>query len=254
MKKFILAACVAGALAVPNLMAGYSITISQSPYQSGYWNFPQGYSGDAGEMFAQVSGSDKFNTFCIEVQEALSYDTPYYYTISGSAKYDGKSPSSLNENPISIGTAYLYSQIMQGTLVGVAGKNYYNTDSSTVSGLNNRQLNARYLQAAIWLLENGPTGGKIGGVSYSGADNPFLQQVESSTLFGSLAGAQADANGAYGVFVYNLWGNSQYAAPRQDCLGIVPVPEPTTMIAGLFLGIPFAFSGIRLWRQNRKPA
>lgn len=63
----------------------------------------------------------------------------------------------------------------------------------------------------------------------------------------SLTAAAADANGVYGVAALNLYTSS--GARAQDQLVIVP--EPTTVIAGALLLLPFGASTLRLFCRNR---
>src|ERR1017187_3068385 len=63
-----------------------------------------------------TAGSPNFQTFCIETGEEFSPGSTYNVTISYDIKYDGGLfPSG---SPITIGTAYLYSQFAAGTLFG----------------------------------------------------------------------------------------------------------------------------------------
>ncbi len=60
-----------------------------------------------------------------------------------------------------------------------------------------------------------------------------------------------NANGAYGVVALNLWdSNGSSTAPnKQPMLGIVP--EPSTIIAGALLLLPFGVSTVRILRKNK---
>ena len=59
-----------------------------------------------------------------------------------------------------------------------------------------------------------------------------------------------DANGLYGVYALNV--TYPNGGPAQDQLALVPVPvpEPTTIIAGVLLLLPFAVSTIRRSRKS----
>lgn len=121
-------------------------------------------------------------------------------------------------DPISIGTAYLYYNFAVGTLEGYD----YQTG---------RTGSATLLQQAIWYLE---------GAIINPGQNLFLQQV--SALYG--VDMMDDANGAFGVWVLDLYRVGQAGNPgyyRNNVLVLdppaAPVPEPTTM---LLLGLGLA--------------
>jgi len=239
MRKLFLTIALAGVLAVPSLQAGMQVSLLQntSQYSSGSGGEfravdvgnpsllsainPNAYSG-------QTSGTDSlgrfyFQTFCIEYNEHFNPGGTYDASISPNAMY-GNQPT--GGDPVSIGTAWLYSQFARGTL---AGYNYtYGTGRSATAGA---------LQNVIWWLENEPVG-----VVDPGIGNVFRNAVLAQ--FGSYAAAIADANGAWGVRALNL-GQPGYV---QDQLVIVP--EPTTVIAGALLLLPFAASTIRRFRRN----
>jgi hypothetical protein len=142
-----------------------------------------------------------FETFCMEYNEHFNPGNTYNASISGRAMNGGVVPAGTGD-PVSIGTAYLYSQFAQGILDG-----YF-------SG--NRQTNAGQLQLAIWWLENESS------VAYNAA-NPFMHIVHD--LF---VDPMIDANGSYGVSVLNL--TTIDGGLAQDQLVYNPVPEPTTML------------------------
>jgi len=173
---------------------------------------------------AALNGSSFFQTFCIEYNEHFYPGTTYTAGISQKALYGGQNPGG---DPISIGTAWLYSQFAAGTLTGYE----YNYGSGRAGA-----SEAGALQKAIWFLEQ----------ESNGADNDFVA-LARSILGKDNTQLQADANGAYGVRALNL------GAPGlvQDQLVVVPVPETTTMIAGALLLLPFAASTLRILRRNR---
>jgi hypothetical protein len=139
---------------------------------------------------------------------------------------------------ISIGTAWLYSQFRAGTLA-----NYFT---------GTRQANAGALQDAIWYLE-----GETTTLAYNGADGTYYYNLAKLNAgSGSLSDTQvmADSLGAYGVIALNLFtgGNDTPDNPgsrAQDQLAIVP--EPTTMIAGALLLLPFGASTLRILRKRQ---
>ena len=162
-----------------------------------------------------------FATFCVEESETFVPGTKYDFTKSPNAIYGGNPPGG---DPISLGTAWLYSQFALGTLGG-----YF--DAS-------RQTNAGLLQQTIWFLE---------GETLTNPGGKFIDAVEDK--FGSVENASLDANGAYGVVVLNLWdlGYANNTAHRvQDQLFYVP--EPGILI---LLGIAMSAIGAASWRIRK---
>ena len=229
-------------LAAPNVFASFDGTLSFGS-AGAYQN------GGGGEFNVTTSGLGNFVTFCIEHNEEISLPSgPYNYKINtGSVKGGVSGATTTDPNTllpmdnISIGTAWLYSQFRAGTLTKANGSGSY-YDAST------RFANAGDLQNAIWFLE-GEGGVNNGYVSlaqqFAGAGNLSLLQVE------------ADSLGAYGVVALNLFtgGNNTPQNPggfNQDQLGLVPVPEASTMIAGALLLLPLGASALRIVRRGRK--
>jgi hypothetical protein len=171
-----------------------------------------GYFYGAGETGTRDIGvMDTFQTFCLEITEPLyAGSTPWLTGPSSKAVGDS------GDDPLSEGTAYLYSQFATGAL----GYTY------SAAG---RVLAAAALQDAIWWLEDEKP--------YDPA-NPYILLVEG--LFGGTAGAKADAAlGAYGVWALNLWGDAGLTAHNQDLLYHAPVPDSgatLTLLGGLLLG------------------
>jgi hypothetical protein len=184
-----------------------------------------------------LSGQTYFQTFCVEYNEEFYPGTSYGVAISSRAMYGSQPPTG---DPISIGTAWLFSQFAGGTLSGYDYSYGSGRSSSTSAGA---------LQQAIWWLEAEP----------NGARNSFIDTAETALYgVGHTGGIYdtdilTDANGAFGVVVLNLGdaGKVQdqlFIAPE---LASVPVPEPTTVIAGALLLLPFGASTLRILRRNR---
>ena len=116
-----------------------------------------------------------FQTFCIEYNEEFTPGVSYGVGVSQKAQYGSQPP---NGDPISIGTAWLYSHFAAGTL---SGYNYsYGAGRSTTAGL---------LQEAIWWLEAEP----------NGVRDSFIDTAEDA-LYGAHGAAQdvlivGDSNG-----------------------------------------------------------
>jgi hypothetical protein len=145
---------------------------------------------------------------------------------------------------ISIGTAYLYSQFRNGGL---------GTLTSSQAG---------QLQNAIWYLENEISLAQLS--IMNSVNGTYYYNLAKSGTGRNDTTVFNDSLGAYDVIALNLF-NGAYATQvtkngttyylNQDQLaidaGFTPVPEPTTMIAGALLLLPFGASTLRILRKNR---
>jgi hypothetical protein len=163
-----------------------------------------------------LSTVNTFQTFCLEGNEYINPYTTYYAVVSDTNSAVAGGAGSGGSDPISKGTAWLYSLFATGDLTGY---NYSGTEAQ-------REASANLLQKTIWALEGES-------VTWDTAHNAFMAAVENQ--FGSLDLANDDATyGQYGVYVLNMYtATGSYA---QDQLAYVPVsvPEPVSL---LFLGI-----------------
>lgn len=194
-------------------------------------------SSPAGEFKVVTTGADftanyspqtlfggGFATFCIDRYDTMSYGVTYDAVLSSYIVGD-------SGNQLSLGSAYLYSQFATGTLAGY--------DYNTLSG---RRASDAWLQKTLWALE-----GEYSPGSVFVAGNPFYNDL--LTAFGSIAAAQADANGAYGVWVLQL--TDSCGNQKQSQLVLCPVvPEPSTVVAGVLLLLPFGVSALRILRKK----
>lgn len=175
-------------------------------------------------LYAATSG-DKgigFGSFCLEYNEPFDPGDIFDYTIASYANAGGVGgQTSPGQDPISIGTAWLYMQFATGNLGAVAssaGKSF--SYSST--------LDLRNLQRAFWFLEDEGQGSLT---------NNYVQLVIGN--FATLDVAKEHANGAYGVAVLNITKDSDL---RQSQLyfGGVPQQVPDEATTGLLLLGAFA--------------
>lgn len=154
-----------------------------------------------------------FQTFCIEKDEFIADNAVFDYTV-GPAAIDGGVAGG-NPDPVSKATAYLYQQFVLGSLAGY--------DYTPGAG---RQASAGKLQQAIWYFEDELTGA----AATAAASNAYV--VNMVSMFGSLAGAKADSNGAYGVMALNLTQGTGPGSLKQDQLIYVPDGGLTLMMLG----------------------
>lgn len=204
-----------------NGLGGGSYTISGS-----------GLDTSAYAPISLVGAAGTFESFCLEYTEYFSPGSTYNYTI-GNAAVAGAGGAVGGQDPVSVGTAWLYSQFANGTLGGFdygAG----------------RKTSNNFLQLAFWFFEDETPSISGYGPSYGFGDgNAFLDAAV--THFGSEAAAKAAANGAYGVQVLNLTDKS--GRNKQSQL-YVSVPDAGSTLALLGLGIA-GLAGLQRIRRRR---
>jgi len=184
--------------------------------------YDYGNANGGGAYKAVTSSLGTFDTFCLNSGVPFTPGATYSFMSSDSAMPGGPG-NVITPDPISIGTAWLYSQF-----------------AHNVAGFFGTAQIANDLQAAFWYLEG----------EALGVDNAFVAAAKAA-LGLTDAGVKANANGAYGVFAINMWdANGSSTAPnKQPMLGIVP--EPSTVIAGALLLLPFGVSTLRILRKNK---
>lgn len=190
-----------GAMAAPSLLAIPSsgeVTIGRIA------NTYEQSSGGGEFKITSVGGHfAPFQTFCMELDESITGSR--FYTLSDAAIAGGKGGPS--PDPISEGTAWLYTQFRQGSLYA------FTYDLA-------HQANAAALQDAIWYLEEEIT--SIGA-------NAFL--AAAIAQFGGEAAAMADYTGTY-VKVMNM--TDAAGNKKQDFLA---VPDGGLTVALLGMGL-----------------
>jgi hypothetical protein len=186
--------------------------------------------------FNQVfSQGNTFISFCVERNEYidLSGNQGYRAVVNSAAVGGGVGGGS--PDPICLATAWLYSTFRASGSTGLDALFIANETGANNAVKINKGRDS--LQQAIWFLE-----AEVGGAG-SGA---YLVTAASSALGATYLN---NAGGAYGVRVLNLYSDDGLTQKNQDMLAMVP--EPTTIIAGALLLLPFGASTIRFIRKNR---
>jgi hypothetical protein len=231
MKKICLTIALAGILSTPSLFAAMSVTLYQDAYSYGNGgefravgnaDLNSAVNWTAYKPGTTANQGSSFQTFCIEYNEEFSPGVTYSASISGSALPRGV--------PVTMGTAWLYSQFASGTLAG------YNYGAG-------RSTSAGSLQQAIWWFQG----------ENNGVENAWAFAAENA-LAGMGLNYRDAANGQWGVEALNLGLPSrvqdQLVITRQGSTDLVPVPEPTTMVAGIgALGLLLFGAGVHSKRS-----
>jgi hypothetical protein len=177
-------------------------------------NYGIGNANGGGAFYITGDASPAFYTFCLERNEYFNPGNSYYIgsITNGAIKGGYGGQTSLNYDPISSETEYLYSQ-------------WSNYDG--ITGIEHTADNANALQYAIWKLEGEIT-----------AEHPLTVPstlTDKANFF--IYNLAANATGSYGVAVMNLYGSkcipgTAACVPdyKQDMLVATQVPEPATML------------------------
>lgn len=157
---------------------------------------------------------DGFETFCVELNEHVRFESEFYVTFSDAAVNGGVGgQEGSNSDPLDPMTAYLYTEFITGSLTG------YDYDNTGVGRVNT----ADALQYAIWYIEDEIT------------DLPLGQ----ATIFYNYAVA-AGWTDLGNVLVMNVFIDPGYNLNRQDQLVMTrdsesnsgPIPAPGAILLG----------------------
>ena len=165
-----------------------------------------------------------FETFCLEFHEEFNPGYSYSYTSSNTVYNGGVGPAG---DPLSIGTAWLYSQFAKGLLPNY----HYATTSASDRAL--RLSDALILQETFWYLEDEKWDSN-GTLADPPANLKFLN------LLPGISDNKNDANGLYGTEALNLTSTVN----NQSQLYYHQVPDGGTSI--VLLGIALlGMAGLR---------
>jgi hypothetical protein len=167
-----------------------------------------------------------FITFCLEVNEFVTFNTEFHARIAMEARNGGAGGSVLGADPLDPRTAYLYRKYLANPL------QFNNVTKKDA------------LQLAIWRIEQ---------EVYRDASNPapssmVYRRADNNIAIGNNAKAvQADiyyneavaANPQvfYGVKVMQLWATKEFTGNKQDLLIFEPVPEAVSTLGILAIGL-----------------
>jgi hypothetical protein len=176
-----------------------------------------------GEFTATLNNGQVFQTFCLEFSEEFYPGQTYYYSISQAANTGDLNNhgtiSGVTGDPISFGTAALYTAFRNGTLA-----DYFTSD---------RQNNATELQEAFWFLED-----EAQWANESTSNNKYLKQLIDTYGFKDLGSAQANYTGT-DVAVLNVTGLDGSHAQDQLYLRVPDGGATIAMLGLALLGLGF---------------
>lgn len=194
------------------------------------WANPHGTLQGGIFIFTPLGGAlstTPFYTFCMEMSEHLNIGSTYDYTLSNAIEQGGG--GGLSPDPISLGTAWLYSQFRFNMFMGILNS----ADEQDA------------LQTAFWVLEKEETIANPQNNKYlKAASNKFKPGEEFNLSY-----LQQDAgSNNFGVFAVNLTTTNKDGSItyNQSALG---VPEPGALF---LIGLGLLASAGLGWRRSRK--
>jgi hypothetical protein len=242
-----------GIIGAASLLASQSLFAAYSYIGSGSLDITApGFSADGDQagpyqVSMQVTSgptpisSTSFETFCLGTEVDYYPPASYSYQISETVQpmyNDNGNVPGVGLNYVAWGTAWLYSQFRAGTF---GPNNSYDTETLDI------------LQLAIWSLQGQPAGGiqlspvAEGDINLSADVQNLLDEVALAATANHVTSDENNADGAFGVYALNMLSGSTYMQPQ---LVMLPVPEPTTWMAGGLMLLPFGASVLRIARKR----
>lgn len=191
-----------------SLMAAPTVTLQSGDYQYGSGGEFSAVIGNGGT--SGLASGYTFQTFCLERNESLSFNTPYRFEISTAAVdggIDGGSP-----DPLGSRTAWLYDEFTKGE--DGALSTWYDFDNSAEE----RAFDAGQLQNALWYLEG---------------EKSFWHLGSEARRYVYLAASQGWSNGDIGdIRVLNLYNVSDGSYAQDVIVKMTPpaVPAPGALL------------------------
>ena len=225
MNKICTLLSLAGIVAAPNMFAS-TVTLAEI-----------GGNANGGGLFqASTSDNGVFDTFCLSIATSFTPNTPYNYVLSSTI--DANTPPTGVPTYITTGVAYIYSQFLKGdpNYAGVA--------------------NANAVQATIWYLQgllvdgsgNYGTGGYIDAETGANLESLILPILADTGM--TTAQLEANGNGIGGILAMDMTDPNTGGLAQPQLAAAVP--EPTTVVAGALLLLPFGISTLRILRKDSK--
>lgn len=230
------AASVQAAMTMTYSQSTDTQTVNGGPgWRGGEFNVTPGTGWSVGALAGYANSAKQgsaFRSFCLELTEFTSDANPLYAVLNSEAVGGGTDTTNPGGtgDPLSYGTAWLYSQFARGVL---AGYNY----ASTIGNPSARDTSAGLLQEAIWALED-EVSAPVGNIFYNAAVAAFANAKSSAPA------------GTFGVYALNIYGNSNLTDRKQDMLYFA-VPEPSTWFAGIGALCFLGFSALRRHSMNK---
>jgi hypothetical protein len=186
------------------LMLASMAAVSVASAQTMTVTWADNHSPDAGEFILTPDNGTAFPTYCVELNQYVTIGGTYSYLVSGSSDGGVNGPQ-----PVTMGSAWLYSQFRAGAL----------------PGWDNSQTDQIDLQNAVWFFQ---------GEIPSSAGSEYAKLAIND--LGGMAEAFAPSAGAYGVDIWNLFDANGNECQSQ--LGMVPEPAAVELLkVGGFLWI-----------------
>jgi len=225
--RFTVLLALLSVLVMPALATASTVTLTD--YSGSNPHFFNDAAGGGGPFTATTTGLalgvEDFITFCLELNEEVSFNATYNFALSDGAVNGGVAGG--NPDPLSDATKWLYYEVASGGYSSIY-------TAATGLGLSN-DVGANF-QYAFWFLEQERTESDLGGPSNPGVQlaTYALANQNWSTLFA--AGNR--------VFAMNLTDDAgsfhqdQLAYTSVNTTQDVPVPEPGSLMllgTGLFV-------------------